>query len=325
MQCWSKLNCHLGIEGDRSVFLLTPFLKEVAVYVHPDRLPAFPKAWKPLIFSVNKSMITFRLTDQLCLVVIIDASHTIKIQCVDYNGGFAVSHPATDMALAYGAMAVKGFDALENCEIIPHINSTSGDWGYFVQLYQWGTLVMPKSIDMTRPSSVLGLGLGKKCDCLGVLLHPPNMVVMIHLESPKVQRPLEYGKDYMLTAIKSSETDIDIYLIMDGQLIKYNYSFDIRINKPGKPKHTDNAAFKCTLELDDKKQCRRFNFQNSKNATVAVSQGCPSGQGDHLVSKQLIAVFDAEISAFCSFFLEFELFIMLLECMCMCVWMQACT
>lgn len=298
VKCWTKLDCHLGIEGDKNVFLLTPNLQEVAVYAHPERLPAFPKAWKPLIFTVNSSMITFRLTDQLCLVVTIDENRTIKVQCVDYNGGFAVSHPATDMALAYGVMAVKGFESLNNCEVIPRMNSASGDWGFFVQLYKWGTFVIPKSIDMSRPTSVLGLGLGKKADCLGALLHPPNIVIMVHLESPKVQRPLEYGKDYMLTAIKSSETDIDIFLIMDGQLVKYNYSFDIRINKPNKPKHTDNASFKCTLELDDKKKCTRFIFQNTKNSAVMVAQGCPSGQGDHLVSANLIAVFDAEISMY---------------------------
>lgn len=278
------------------MFLLTPKLEEVAVYVHPERLPAFPKAWKPLIFTVNSSVITVRLTDQLCLVVTIDENRTIKVQCVDYNGGFVVSHPATDTALAYGVMAVKGFETLKNCEVIPHMNSASGDWGFFVQLYPWGTFVMPKSIDMSRPTSILGLGLGKKVDCLGVVLHPPNIVITVHLESPKVQRFLEHGKDYMLTAIKSSDTDIDIFLIMDGHLVMHNYSFDVRINKPNKPKHTDNVSFKCRLELDDKKKCTRFNFLNTKNNTVLVAQGCPSGEGDHLVSASLIGVFDAEIS-----------------------------
>ncbi|XP_026193056.1 uncharacterized protein LOC34617342 [Cyclospora cayetanensis] len=298
VKCWSKLDCHLGIEGDTSVFLQTPILKEVAVYSHPERLPAFPKTWKPLLFTVNSSMITFRLTDRLCLVVTIDASRTIRVQCVDYNGGFAVSHPASDMALAYGALAVKGFEALPNCEIIPHINCASGEWGFYVQLFKWGTFVIPKSLDLARPTSILGMGLGKKVDCLGVLLHPPNLIVMVHLETPKVQRALEYGKDYMLTAIKSSETDIDIHLVIDGQLIVFNYSFDIRLNKVGKPKHTDNAAFKASLELDDKKKCTRFAFQSTKNTNVLVAQGCPSGQGDHLVSKDLIAVFDAEISMY---------------------------
>lgn len=276
---------------------MTPSLKDVAVYSHPERLPAFPKAWKPLLFTVNRSMITLRLTDRLCLVLTIDESNTVKMQCVDYNGGFVVSHPATDVAFAYGAMVVNGFTSLENCEVIPRMESASGDWGFFVQLFPWGSLVLPKSIDMTRPTSIMGLGLGKKADCLGTLLHPPNMVIMVHLETPKVQRSLEYGKDYLLTAIKSSETDIDIYLVMDGQMMKYNYSFDLRWNKPGKPKHNDNIGFKGTLELDEKKKCNRFIFHNSENASVLIAQGCPAGQGDHLVNKDLIAVFDAEISA----------------------------
>ena len=289
----------MGIEGDKNVFLLTPTLREVAVYSHPERLPAFPKAWKPLLFTVNASLIAFRLTDKVCLIVTIDESQTVKIQCVDYNAGFVVSHPSTNAALAYGAMVVKGFDALPNCEVIPHINCASGDWGFFVQLFQWGSFVIPKSVDLTRPTSILGLGLGKKVDCLGVLLHPPNIVIMVHLESPKVLRALEYGRDYLLTAIKTSETDIDIYLIMDGQMTRFNYSFDLRINRPGKPQHHDNVAFKCTLELDDKKKCNRFIFQNTKSASVVVPQGCPSGEGDHLVNKTLIAVFDAEICTFC--------------------------
>lgn len=298
VKCWSKKNCHLGIEGDKNVFLSTPILNEVVVYTHPERLPTFPKSWKPLLFTVNKSMVLFRLTDTLCLLVLIDETRTMKIHCVDYNGGFAVSHPANDMALAYGSMAVKGCEGLKNCDIIPRISSSSGDWGFFVQMYKWGSFVIPKSIDLTRPTSVLGLGLGKKVDCLGILFHPPNMLLNVHLESPKVQRSIEYGKDYMLTAVKSSETDIDIYLNMDGHLVKYGYSFDIRINKEGKPKHTDNLGFKCSLELDDKKKCTRFNFQNTKNSSVLVSQGSPSGRADHLVSSQVIAVFDAEISMY---------------------------
>lgn len=298
VKCWSKSECHLGIEGDKNVFLSTPTLKEVAIYSHPERLPAFPKAWKPLLFILNSSMITFRLTDQICLVVTIDESHTIKVQCVDYNGGFALSHPATDVALAYGSMVVGGFEDLKNCMAIPHISGASGDWGFFVHLFQWGTLVLAKSIDMTRPASMLGVGLGKKVDCLGILLFPPNMIIMVHLESPKVQRLLEYGKDYMVTAIKSSDTDIDFYLIMDGQLVKYNFSFDPRQNKPNKPKYVAHANFKCLLDLDDKKKCKGFTFQNTKAAQVAVSQGCPSGQGEHLVSRDLIAVFDAEISMY---------------------------
>ncbi|CDJ35809.1 uncharacterized protein EMH_0092240 [Eimeria mitis] len=295
VKCWSKHGCHLGIEGDKNVFLSTPNLREVAVYSHPERLPAFPKAWKPLLFIVNESLIAFRLTDRVCLVVTIDESHTVKVQCVDYNAGFVVSHPSSNAALAYGAMVVKGFEALPNCEAIPRVNCASGDWGFFVQLYQWGTFVIPKSIDLTRPTSILGLGLGKKVDCLGVLMHPPNIIIMVHLESPKVVRALEYGRDYLLTAIKTSETDIDIYLIMDGQMTRFNYSFDLRINRPGKPKHHENVGFKCALELDDKKKCNRFIFQNTKCSTVVVPQGCPTGEGDHLVSSSLIAVFDAEI------------------------------
>ncbi|CDJ39886.1 hypothetical protein, conserved [Eimeria tenella] len=295
VKCWSKLGCHLGIEGDQNVFLSTPKLKEVAVYSHPERLPAFPKSWKPLLFTLNSSVITFRLTDTLCLVVTIDESKTTKVHCVDYNGGFALSHPASDSALAYGSLAVKGFEALPHCEVIPRVTSAAGEWGFFVQLFQWGSFVVPKAVDLTRPSSILGMGLGKKVDCLGVLLLPPNLVVMVHLETPKVQRSLQHGKDYLLTAVKTSETDLDIFLVMDGQLSVFNYSFDLRLNRPNKPRHLDNAAFKGSLELDDKKKCSRFIFQNTKNSKVLVPQGCPLSEGDHLVSSSLIAVFDAEI------------------------------
>ncbi|KAL8425413.1 hypothetical protein Efla_003641 [Eimeria flavescens] len=298
VKCWSKHNCHLGIEGDRNVFLLTPTLHDVAVYAHPDRLPAFPKTWKPLLFIVNSSVITFRLTDVLCLVVTVDKSNTVKVSCVDYNGGFLASHPATDAALAYGAMAVPGFEQLPNCSIIPPINSGTGAWSFFLQFFVWGTLILPKSVGLANPMSVLGVDLGKAVNCLGVLLHPPNMVISVHLSSPKLQRLLEHGKDYLLTAIKTSETDIDIYLILDGQLSIYNYSFDLRLNKENRPQHFDKAVFKCANEVDEKKKFKRFLFRNTKNSTVAVSQGCPSSPGDHLVSKQLIAVFDAEISMY---------------------------
>ncbi|KAL8436512.1 hypothetical protein ACSSS7_001675 [Eimeria intestinalis] len=292
---WTAQQYYDG-SGDKNVFLLTPTLKEVAVYAHPDRLPAFPKTWKPLLFIVNSSVITFRLTDMLCLVVTIDRSNTIKVTCVDYNGGFIASHPATNMALAYGAMAVRGFEMLPNSAVIPHISSGVGDWSFFLQFYTWGTLVLPKTVSLQRSMSLFGVAFGKNTDCLGVLLHPPNMMVFIHLNAPKVQRRLEHGKDFTMTAIKSSDTDIDIYLIMDGQLIVCGYSFDLRWNKEGSPKHIDKVIFKCVLELDDKKKFKRFDFRNTKNTTVACSQGCPSNQGDHLVSQQLIGIFDAEIS-----------------------------
>lgn len=268
------------------------------MYVHPDRLPAFPKTWKPLLFRVNERVVTFRMTDTLSLIVTIEEDKTVKIQCVNYNDGFIAAHPATDMALAYGAYAVKGFDALPNCQALPKISASSGDWGFFMQFYPWGSALIAKSIELTRPASVLGVGLGKKVDCLGLVFHPPNLFLSVHLECPKVQRELVYGRDYLLTAIKSSETDIDVYLTMDNQLIKYNHSFDIRINKPDKPRSFNSVAFKCVHEVDEKKKVTKFNFVNTKNATVLMPEGSPSSSEDHLVSADLIAVYDAEICAF---------------------------
>lgn len=301
-QCWSKDDCHLGIEGDKSVFIKTPNSQEVAVYVHPERLPTFPKTWKPLVFLLNSSAATFRLTENLCLVLVRDHDKTMHISCVDYNGGFACAHPATDLAVAYGSYAVKGFEKLEKCDVIPKMATMSGDWGFYIQFFAWGMLVIPKIVELTRPQSVLGaVGMGKRVETIGLIFHPPNMFIQVRLEiPPKTTRTVEFGKDFRVTAKKSSETDIDVYLIIDGQLAKYNYSFDIRVNKPDKPKHNDHIEFKCMIEGDDKKKPdAKYKVTPCKNSTLLLGQGSPSEPGSaQLVSEEVIAFFDAEICKF---------------------------
>ncbi|PFH34764.1 S15 sporozoite-expressed protein [Besnoitia besnoiti] len=299
VKCWSRGDCQLGIEGDKTVFIKAPFANDVAVYVHPDRLPAFPKSWKPLVFLLNESVGTFRLTENLCLVLTVQQDKTMSISCVDYNGGFACAHPKTNVAAAYGSYVVKGFEKLPQCEVIPKMVTSSGDWGFFVQFYEWGFLFIPKSVELIRPQSVLGaVGVGRRVETVGLIFHPPNMFIHVKLDiPPKTTRNIEFGKHFQITAKKTSETDIEVYLVLDNQLAKYSYSFDIRVNKPEKPKHTDHIHFKCNVEPDEKKKTDpKYKLTASKDSAVLMGQGCPSGSpSEQLVNEQVIAYYDAEI------------------------------
>nr|PIL96654.1 S15 sporozoite-expressed protein [Toxoplasma gondii COUG] len=299
VKCWKRGDCKLGIEGDKTVFLKSPISPDVAVYVHAERLPTFPKSWKPLVFILNQSLAMFRLTENLCLLVVAEKDKTMNISCVDYNGGFACTHPSTNMVVAYGSYVLKNFEKLPSCQAIPKMLTASGDWGFFVQFYPWGFFFIPKSVELTRPQAVLGaVGMGKKVDTIGLVFHPPNMFINVKLDIPaKTTRALQFGKDFQVTAKKTSETDIDVFLVIDGQLAKYNYSFDIRINKPERPKHTDNIHFKCSCDAEEKKKPDpKFKLSACKDSLILLEQGCPSGNPDEqLVSEQLIACFDAEV------------------------------
>lgn len=299
VKCWSKFGTSVGVEGDTRVFIKTVHLGEVAVYAHHERLPTFPKTWKPLVFLVNASVSWVRLTENLCLLTTVDGQHKLQVSCVDYNGGFLCSHPCTDLGLAYGSYVNKTIESLTGtCQVIPHIACAKGEWGFFVFFYTWGAMFVPKAVDIARPGFMGNVGLAKKVDCVALVFHPPNIFLRIHLDAPKGHRQVEYCKDYLVTASKSSETDIDIYLIMDGQLVKYNYSFDIRINKHDKPKKIENVGFKCTVDLEDKKKINpKYHFHTQKNETVLVAEGCAAGgnDADHLVNRELVGIFDAEI------------------------------
>lgn len=304
VKCWSKGDCMMGVEGDNTVMLKTPLSPEVTVYVHPERLPAYTKSWKPIAFLLNSSVATFRLTENVCLVVTRQEDGTISINCADYNGGFACAHPKLNLAAAYGSFAVRGFEKLKDCTVVPHVETSSGDWGFFVQFYPWGFLFIPKSVELSRPQSVLGaVGIGKKVETIGLVFCPPNLLVYVKLEIPsKTVRTVQFGKDFRVTAKASSETDIDIYAIVDEQLVKYNYSFDLRLNKPEKPKHVDSAYIKCTIEGEDKKKPdAKYKLVPSKNVTILLNQGCPpGGPTEQLVSEQVIACYDAEICMYYS-------------------------
>lgn len=320
VKCWAKGDCSLGVEGDQRIFIKAPLINDVAVHELPERLPAFHKSWKPLVFLLNDSAATFRVTENLCLVLTKDQQQQVNIRAVDYNGGFCCAHPSTFIATAYGSFAVPGFDALPQCFSIPRMHTAAGDWGFYVHFFPWGFLFIPKSVEIVKPQMVLGaVGLGKKVETVGLLFHPPNLYLEIKLDAPsKTCRLLEAGRDFFVTARKEDETDLVVYLVLDGQLAKYSYSFDLRINKPGKPKHHEGLFFKCApppknagAGATDRKgaphagaggtdpqqgMAHRFILTDTKQVKVLQHEGSPIGTPkEQLVNNQTIAYMDAEI------------------------------
>lgn len=137
----------------------------------------------------------------------------------------------------------------------------------------------------------------KKIDTLAIVSIPPNIHIHVKLDGPKCIRKLEYGQDYNITAIKSSESDVDIYILFDGHLLKYEFSFDIRLNKPEKGRSLHSAKLKC---INKSKEVTSFIFQETKNCKILLGSNCPSDNLGHLLNSQTIAIFDAEIGEYLS-------------------------
>lgn len=290
---WGKEECYVIIEGDKDVHIILPQLKEKLSYNHPKRFPTFLKNWKIVVTLVNSNIVLIRINTETALIVSIDGKKHASVRAVDFNSGFLCVNPESNLAIAYGGFAL---NELRNCEKVPTIINEGGHWGFFVHLYKWGHLIVPKEMELKLPSPGLKL-IGKKIDTIALISIPPNILVHVRIDGPKCSRKLEYEKDFNITAIKTSETDIQIYLLFDGQLLKYEFSFDIRLNKPEKGRSNQNVKLKCTGK---NKEATSFIFQNAPNFSVLLSANCPHDNLGHLLSNGTIGIFNAETGEYLS-------------------------
>lgn len=311
IKSWAREGCAVAVEGDQRVLMKLTNFDNVLTYDHTERLPTFLKAWKPLVFLVNKKVAWVRLTVDLAFVVTCSSSGALTVNCIDYNGGYLCSHPFTDLGLAYGSYAVPALNSLppSDVEVMPRVEGSSGNWGFWLQFYEWGVMKIPKTLDFFMPQMLMGVvGMAKRRNVVGVIFVPPRLYLRVELDGPgNTSRQLTYGKDWAVTAKKTSTTDVEVYLLMDGQLMKNNHSFDIRINKVEKSASTFPVKFRFTITKEEANAAKqsgapqRFAFKGTKEMEVVLSQGCPTEQLNHLHSDQLHSIFDAET---CQYFIH---------------------
>lgn len=297
VRSWRKDDLVLSIEGEKTVYIKLPLLSTVVSWTSPERMPVLTKSWRPVVFVMNQCNAVVRYTPDSCLYLSRSdpSSSAWNVTPISYTGGFCSVDPCTDKALVYGSFAVPG--AVDTIAL-PSQPGTSR-YDFFVQYFQWGFIVIPKQVDLVK-----GGLCSKNSSKLALVVHPPNMFIDVDVLLPgKFFKTMQYEKDFAVTAKKTSESDIVIYLVMDGQLVSYNYSFDIRINKPEKPRASLAAKFKTVFteeelakhkaaKAEKKTYIPRISFADTDSQKVIVTEGSPLSQG-HLVNEQTAAVYDA--------------------------------
>ncbi|CBZ52465.1 conserved hypothetical protein [Neospora caninum Liverpool] len=304
VRTWRKGELLLSIEGEKSVYLKVPTIATVVSWTSPERLPVLTKSWKPAIFLLNSCYVAVRyIPDSVLLLTRPDESSTAwNVTPVSYGRGFISLDPCNEKVISYGSFAIP--EAVNTLALPQQPGPSKND--FFIQYFPWGLLVIPKHIDISK-GGLCGGGNSK----LAMVIHPPNVFITVQLLFPaKLAKTLQYETDFVITAKKASESDIVIYLIVDGQLVSYDYSFDIRINKPEKPPVNVLAKFKTFFSSDeltkikaakaDKKPYNpRITFAESDVQKVIVQEGSPLSQG-HLLTEQTAAVYDAETGMYYS-------------------------
>ncbi|KAF8819975.1 S15 sporozoite-expressed protein [Cardiosporidium cionae] len=294
----------LSVEGERAVYMKIPGIDAVVTWTSPDRLPIFEKSWKPIIFIMNKTTTAIRLTRETVLLLTRESSTTdaVKVQPIDYNNGFCCVHPCTDIGIVYGSYAVS---PLHDCLKIPQHPGMDSNWGFYMQFFPWGFLLTPKTVEIAKPK-VWNRFFHKTNEQFALIYNQPSMFIALKFLLPRGYfRTLEYEKDFAVTAKKVSETDITILLLLDGQLIKQNFSFDLRTNRVGKALFTIPTVFKIVISKAEKQKMvemakidhvyqPKWTVVQSSELEVPIASGAPSEDLGHLVCSQTAAIFDAE-------------------------------
>ncbi|VWU48911.1 conserved protein, unknown function [Hepatocystis sp. ex Piliocolobus tephrosceles] len=286
-KAWGKDNCYVVIEGEKSVHISLPGFQEKINYNSKERFPTFLKNWKIVVALLNEHVIFIRINKETALLISVNEKKNVTVKAINYDSGFLCVNPFSNLAIAYGNYAYNDY---KKCEIVPNLKHAGADFEFFVHLFKWGHIILPKFIDINIPVPGLKL-IQKKVDCIALISLPPNIYIYVQLVGPKCIRKVEYGKDYCITAIKSSESDLDIYLVFDGQLLKYEFSYDTRLNKEGKGRSVHYAKLKYTIK---NKGSTELTFQEASNFKVLLSSNCPRDHINHLICGETIAVFNAE-------------------------------
>ncbi|KEP64770.1 UNVERIFIED_CONTAM: S15 sporozoite-expressed protein [Hammondia hammondi] len=304
VRTWRKGGMCLSIEGEKAVYLKVPTISTVVSWTSPERLPVLTKSWRPSVFLLNACYIAVRYIPESVLILTRpdENSTAWNVTPVSYGRGFCSLDPCNETVVSYGSFSIP--EAVHTLALPQQPGPSKND--FFIEYFPWGLLIIPKHIDICK-SGLCGGGNSK----LAMVIHPPNMFITVQLQFPsKMAKSLQYETDFVLTAKKTSESDIVIYLVMDGQLVSYNYSFDIRINKPEKPHVNVVTKFKTffssaelakikAAKADKQTYVPRVTFADNDTQKVIVREGSPLSQG-HLLTEQTAAVYDAETGMYYS-------------------------
>ncbi|ANQ10470.1 Uncharacterized protein PCOAH_00050560 [Plasmodium coatneyi] len=287
------------IEGEQKVLMKLPITQNIITWNSSERLPVLAKTWRPTVFILNQGNVFIRIIPEKCLVISkVNDTDSFKVSCINYSDGFCCCHPINNLALLYGA-----YEQHQDSSImkLPKLPSSSGKYNYFIHFFSWGTMIVPKLINVFK-----GHLCGFKKNTAALIIIPPKIHIYVefHSSSP-IATSMEYKKDFLITARKPNLTDIEIYLIVQDQLIKYDYSFDLRLNKDKAPISLLHIPikFKITKEEKEKKKenpyyrCK-WTFIDTLDQTF-MTDSCNSSS-DHLMSPDLACVFDAETGTYFS-------------------------
>ncbi|KEG03245.1 conserved Plasmodium protein, unknown function [Plasmodium vinckei vinckei] len=288
----------LGIEGEQKILIKLPITKNIITWHSSQRLPVLPKSWRPTVFVLNSGNVFVRIIPEKCLVISkVNNEDSFKVTCIDYYEGFCCCNPVNNLALLYGQYEQnQEFNIMK----LPKLPSSNGKYSYFLQFFSWGTMIIPKSVEVFKG----GMCSFKK-NPIALLIIPPKIHIYIELSSlSPVAATLEYKKDFLITARKPNITDIEFYLIIQDQLTIYDYSYDLRINKEKAPISYLSIPIKFKIDKEEREKKKhqpshkcKWTFIDSKEQKT-MSDIC--GQTDHIMSPDLACIFDAETGTYYS-------------------------
>ncbi|CRG95599.1 conserved Plasmodium protein, unknown function [Plasmodium gallinaceum] len=299
IKVYRKSDVILCIEGEEKILIKMPITKNIITWNSSQRLPVLPKIWRPTVFILNEGNIFVRMIPDKCLVISkVNKSDSFKVECINFSEGFCCCHPINNLALLYG-------DYEQNQEFsvmkLPKLPVSNGKYNYFIHFFSWGTMIVPKYAEISK-----GLLCNLKPNVIALLIVPPKIHISIELDSySPVACSLDYKKDFLITARKPNITDIEIYLIAHDQLIKYEYSFDLRLNKDNAPISYLHVPIKFKISKEEKEKKKKdpsykckWSFIDIKDQKVLSPSSNSSSY--HIMSSDLACIFDAETGTYYS-------------------------
>ncbi|SBS87736.1 hypothetical protein, conserved [Plasmodium ovale curtisi] len=284
----------LCIEGEQKILMKLPVTRNIITWNCSQRLPVLPKTWRPTVFVLNQGNIFVRIIPEKCLVISkVDNTDSFKVSCINFSEGFCCCHPINNLALLYGAYEQnQEFNIMK----LPKLPQSNGKYNYFLHFFAWGTMIVPKNIEFFKGP----LCNFKKKNIIALIIIPPKIHVYVDLSSSSpLATSLEYKKDFLITARKPNITDLEVYLIIRDQLIIYDYSYDLRLNKDRAPISHLSIPIKFRISREEKEKKKqnpsyecKWSFIDSSDQKTSTTT-C-SSDSDHIMSPDLACIFDAE-------------------------------
>ncbi|SCP06332.1 conserved Plasmodium protein, unknown function [Plasmodium ovale] len=290
----------LCIEGEQKILMKLPVTRNIITWNCSQRLPVLPKTWRPTVFVLNQGNIFVRIIPEKCLVISkVDNTDSFKVSCINFSEGFCCCHPINNLALLYGAYEQnQEFNIMK----LPKLPQSNGKYNYFLHFFAWGTMIVPKNIEFFKGP----LCNFKKKNIIALIIIPPKIHVYVDLSSSSpLATSLEYKKDFLITARKPNITDLEVYLIIRDQLIIYDYSYDLRLNKDRAPISHLSIPIKFRISREEKEKKKqnpsyecKWSFIDSSDQKTSTTT-C-SSDSDHIMSPDLACIFDAETGIYYS-------------------------